>query len=264
MNRVGLVVVSHSAGLAAGVVEVAAQMAPDVVVVAAGGTADGGIGTDFDAVSAAVQRVEGEAGVVLLYDLGSARMVADMVVETLDDPESAVVVDAPLVEGTVAAAVVAQGGASLTAVVAAAREAAGLTAAPGGNGSTALALPDGADVIVVPDEVEPGGIVGDVDVVGSMSLVANAPVVAEELVVPLTNAIGLHARPAALVARAMAALDARVTVRFGDAKADGRSVLALMGLGARGGDEVRVSATGPQAAEALASFEELAARNFSE
>jgi PTS hybrid protein len=258
MNRVGLVVVSHSAGLADGVVEVAGQMAPDVVTVAAGGTGDGGIGTDFDAVSAAVERADGGVGVVLLYDLGSARMVADMVVETLDDPESAVVVDAPLVEGTVAAAVAAQGGVPLVDVVAAAREAAGLTASP------SHAPSNGDGVIVVPDENESVGVVGDVDVVGSMSLVTNAPVVVEEIVVPLTNEIGLHARPAALVARAMATLDARVTVRFGDAKADGRSVLALMGLGARGGDEVRVSATGRQAAEALAAFEDLAARNFSE
>jgi len=240
MSRVGLVVVSHSAGLAAGVVEVAAQMAPDVVTVAAGGTADGEIGTDFDAVSAAVERASDGVGVVLLYDLGSARMVADMVAETLDDPDSAVVVDAPLVEGTVAAAVAAQGGASLAAVAAAASEAAGLTA--------------GSDA-------EPAGIVGDVDVVGSMSLVADVP---EEVAVMLTNEIGLHARPAALVARAMSGLDARVTVRLGAAKADGRSVLALIGLGARGGDEVRVSATGPQAAEALAAFQALAARNFTD
>ena len=121
MSRVGLVVVSHSAGLAAGVVEVAAQMAPDVVVVAAGGTGDGEIGTDFGAVSSAVERASDGVGVVLLYDLGGARMVADMVVETLDDPDSAVVVDAPLVEGTVAAAVAAQGGAALVDVAAAAR-----------------------------------------------------------------------------------------------------------------------------------------------
>ncbi len=251
MSRVGLVVVSHSAGLAAGVVEVAAQMAPDVVVVAAGGTGDGEIGTDFGAVSSAVERASDGVGVVLLYDLGSARMVADMVVETLDDPDSAVVVDAPLVEGTVAAAVAAQGGAALVDVAAAAHEAAGLIA-------EAYPVLSTADVVDVP---EPAGIVGDVDVVGSMSLVADVP---EEVAVTLTNEIGLHARPAAMVARAMTGLDARVTVRFGAAKADGRSVLALIGLGARGGDEVRVSATGPQAAQALAAFQALAARDFTD
>ncbi|GAB1509271.1 dihydroxyacetone kinase phosphoryl donor subunit DhaM [Actinophytocola sp. KF-1] len=239
MSRVGLVVVSHSAGLAAGVVEVAAQMAPDVVVVPAGGTADGGIGTDFDAVTAAVERAESGAGVVLLYDLGSARMVAEMAEETTD---GARLVDAPLVEGTVAAAVAAQGGADVDEVAHAAEDAA---IVPGG--------PVATDVVA-----------GGVDIIGSQSIAAATPVPPTEVAVPLTNEIGLHARPAALVARAMSQLDARVTVRFGEATADGRSVLALMALGARGGDEVLVSATGPQADEALRTFQDLAARGFDE
>lgn len=244
MSRVGLVVVSHSAALAAGVVEVAAQMAPDVTVVAAGGTADGGVGTDFDTVTSAIEQADDGAGVVLLYDLGSARMVAEMAMELADNARLA---DAPLVEGTVAAAVSAQGGADVVEVTHAAEDAAGMP------GSTA---PNGSE----PDAAPKGGVVGAVDVSGSMSLAA-APA---EVAVTLTNEIGLHARPAALVARAMTGLDAAVTVHFGDLTADGRSVLALMGLGARGGDQVRVSATGPQAGEALRTFQDLAARNFDE
>ncbi|MFC4855761.1 dihydroxyacetone kinase phosphoryl donor subunit DhaM [Actinophytocola glycyrrhizae] len=241
MSRVGLVVVSHSAGLAAGVVEVAAQMAPDVVVVPAGGTADGGIGTDFDAVTSALERAESGAGVVLLYDLGSARMVAEMAVEVADDAR---LVDAPLVEGTVAAAVAAQGGADLDDVANAAAEAVGM---PGGPGAAE-------------------GLAGlDIDIMGSQSIAAAAaPAAPVEVTVPLTNEIGLHARPAAMVARAMTRFDARVTVRFGEATADGRSVLALMALGARGGDEVHVSAAGPQADEAVRTFQDLAARDFDE
>jgi PTS hybrid protein len=222
MNTVGLVVVSHSAKLADGVVEVAAQMAPDVAVVAAGGTADGGIGTDFDAVDAALDRADGGAGAVILYDLGSARMIAETVLESREDPH-AVLVDAPLVEGTVAAAVAAQGGSPLAEVADAARAAAG-----------------------EPAEAEQAA--GD----------------AEETRVRLTNEIGLHARPAALLARTLSEVDAQVTVRLGDASADGRSVLALMSLGARKGDELAVSATGPQATEALRTVEDLAARNFGE
>lgn len=239
MSHVGLVVVSHSARLAAGVVEVAAQMAPDVIVVPAGGTADGGIGTDFDAVMAALERAESGSGVVLLYDLGSARMVAEMAVEVT---EGARLVDAPLVEGAVAAAVAAQGGADVDDVAHAAEEAAQV---PGG-----------------PVAVE--GVAGGIDIIGSQSIAATTPAAPAEVTVPLTNKIGLHARPAAMVARTMARLDARVTVRFGEATADGRSVLALMALGARGGDEVHVSATGPQADEALRAFQDLAARDFDE
>ncbi len=222
MSRVGLVVVSHSPKLADGVVEVAAQMAPDVTVVAAGGTADGGIGTDFDAVDAAVDRAAPGAGVVVLYDLGSARMVAELVLESLADPDSALLVDAPLVEGTVAAAVAAQGGSALGEVADAARSAA--------------EQPRNAP--------EP----------------ASEP--EESVTVRLANEIGLHARPAALLARSVAELDAQVTVAFGGKQASAASVLALMALGARGGDTITVSATGPQAAEALRRIRDLADRQF--
>lgn len=216
MSRVGLVVVSHSAQLAAGVVEVAAQMAPNVTVVPAGGTADGGIGTDFDAVGAAVEQADQGAGVVVLYDLGSARMVAEMAIELADGARLA---DAPLVEGAVSAAVAAEGGADVDAVVRAAE----------GDEPEAVAAPEEAEVTVT-----------------------------------LTNELGLHARPAATVARAMTTFDARVTFHVGDATADGRSVLALMALGTRKGDTVRVTASGPQAADALRRFQELAAEDFGE
>ncbi|MGH3761495.1 HPr family phosphocarrier protein [Actinophytocola sp.] len=266
MSRVGLVVVSHSAKLAEGVVEVAAQMAPDVTVVAAGGTAEGGIGTDFDAVDAAIERADGGAGVVLLYDLGSARMVAELALESRAVPDSAVpdsavpdsavpdsavpdsavpdgavLVDAPLVEGTVAAAVAAQSGSPLAEVAAAARAAAARPTEPTAAG------PAG-----VPD-VEPGGGPTETEVAA-----------VEETRIRLTNEIGLHARPAALLARSLSEVDAEVTVRFGASSAPGRSVLALMALGARKGDELTLSATGPQAAEALRKAEALATRNFDE
>jgi PTS hybrid protein len=65
-----------------------------------------------------------------------------------------------------------------------------------------------------------------------------------------------------LVARALDPLDASVVVRFGDESADGKSVLALMGLGAPGGARVEVVASGADAAEAVRRVEELAARRF--
>lgn len=215
MTRVSLVIVSHSATLARGVVELAGQMAPDVTLVPVGGTADGGLGTDFDAVSAALAQVD---QAIVLYDLGSAKMIADLAVELLPDPEKARVVDAPLVEGAVAAAVAAQGGEDLAGVAAAA--------------------------------------------VRGEATEEQAPVEGEDLL--LTNEIGLHARPAALLARAVAELDATVTVGFGDKQADARSVLGVMALGARGGDTVRIAASGPQSAEALARIRALADRGFDE
>lgn len=223
---VGIVIVSHSAMLADGVVELAGQMAPGVPLIAAGGMADGGLGTDFAKVGAALAQADAGRGVVLLFDLGSAKMIADLVVESLDDPSTALVVDAPLVEGAVAAAVAAAGGTSMAGVAAAAR------------GETPEPLPE-----TVPSS--------DSDA-------------ARQLDVLLRNEVGLHARPAALLARTLTGLTAEVTVRFGDREANARSVLALMGMGARKGDRLTVSASGPDAAEALLRIERLADDNFSE
>ncbi|TDP97623.1 dihydroxyacetone kinase phosphoryl donor subunit DhaM [Labedaea rhizosphaerae] len=213
---VGLVIVSHSAKLAEGVAELAGQMAPDVAVRAAGG-ANGGLGTDFEAVTAAIEAAQSGAGVVVLFDLGSAQMVADMAAESVDGDVR--VVDAPLVEGAVAAAVAAQGGGDVSAVAAAAE----------GGSPEPVAAEDTTTIEVV-----------------------------------LTNEIGLHARPAATLARELTGVDATVTVRFGAASADARSVLGLLGLGARGGDTVSVSASGPAAQEALDRVRALAERNFDE
>jgi phosphoenolpyruvate---glycerone phosphotransferase subunit DhaM len=119
---VALVIVSHSVKLAEGVVELAEQMARDVPLRAAGGTDDGRIGTSFDRVSDAVTELR-QAGhdVAILTDLGSATMTVESVLDLLDDDESVHVrfADGPLVEGAVAAAVTAQVGGDLDAVVAA-------------------------------------------------------------------------------------------------------------------------------------------------
>lgn len=121
---VALVVVSHSAQLAAGVVELAAQMAADVALRAAGGTDDGRIGTSFERVNGVVQELRGMGhDVAILTDLGSATMTVESVLECLDTDELSHVrfADGPLVEGAVAAAVTAQVGGDLDAVVGAAR-----------------------------------------------------------------------------------------------------------------------------------------------
>ena len=85
---VGIVLVAHMAGVAEGVRTLAAQMAPEVDIRAVGGTDDGGVGTSFDAILDAIQGARADAGVVVLYDLGSAQLTAELVLETLD-PEQA-------------------------------------------------------------------------------------------------------------------------------------------------------------------------------
>lgn len=109
---VGLVVVSHSERAAEGIAEVAAEMAGDTRVEPVGGDGKGGIGTVPDAIEDAIDAAAGGAGdaadpdgVVVLVDLGSAVMNADVAVE-LSDAE-AVIADAPVLEGAVNAAVAA-------------------------------------------------------------------------------------------------------------------------------------------------------------
>ncbi|WP_206784605.1 dihydroxyacetone kinase phosphoryl donor subunit DhaM [Amycolatopsis sp. MtRt-6] len=221
---VGIVLVSHSAKLAEGLAELAAQMAPDVTILPAGGLSDGSIGTDYDEVVAATQRADSGDGVVLLYDLGSAQMTAELAVESLADPSAAIVADGPLVEGAIAAAVAAQAGRDRKAVAEAA-------AAAG-----------------IPEDLAPAESEDD----------------AAEIELELRNDVGLHARPAGLLVRTLSGIDAEVTVRLGDREADGHSVLALMSLGARQGDRLRVRASGPHAETALAKVKELVESDFGE
>ncbi|GAA0078509.1 dihydroxyacetone kinase phosphoryl donor subunit DhaM [Clostridium sp. CTA-5] len=104
---VGIVIVSHSNFIAKGVKEVALQMAPEVSIVDAGGTSDGRIGTDISKITSSIEEVYSESGVLVLFDLGSAFMNTEMAIEFLDDNirEKVEIVDAPLVEGAITAAV---------------------------------------------------------------------------------------------------------------------------------------------------------------
>ncbi|MGW0658993.1 dihydroxyacetone kinase phosphoryl donor subunit DhaM [Streptodolium elevatio] len=122
-NLVGLVLVSHSRTLAEGVRELVGQIGGgEVFVGIAAGGPDGGLGTSADRVTAALREADGGAGVVVLPDLGSAVLTVRALL--LEEAWPGVrLVDAPFVEGAVAAAVTAGTGADLEAVVVAAEEA---------------------------------------------------------------------------------------------------------------------------------------------
>jgi PTS hybrid protein len=210
---VRLVVVSHSEKIADGAAELAAQMAPDVVILAAGGTDDGRIGTSLEKVMAALEAAAGEDGVVVLTDLGSAVMTAESAVEFLPEPGSVLLADAPLVEGLVAAAVAAQSGADAPGVKDAA-EAVRRAPAPHGPSGTAAEF------------------AGPPDATGDFELV---------------NQSGMHARPAAKIAGGLAGLDADETVNG----VDGASMTGLMTLAAGKGAVLHIEARGPDAAKAV-------------
>ncbi|WP_086729362.1 PTS-dependent dihydroxyacetone kinase phosphotransferase subunit DhaM [Streptomyces carpinensis] len=124
---VGIVLVSHSAEVAASVAELAKELAGGAVAVPvapAGGREGGGIGTSAELVSAAAASVDRGAGVAVLTDLGSAVLTVKALLAEGDElPDGTRLLDAPFVEGAVAAVVTAATGADLDAVEAAAAEA---------------------------------------------------------------------------------------------------------------------------------------------
>ena len=109
---VGIVVVSHSQRLAEGAVELAKMMAHEAKIAPAGGLEDGSAGTSFEKISAAVEEVYSDDGVAILMDMGSAVMTAEMVIEAMDD-KKIIMMDGPVVEGTIVASLEAMMGTPL-------------------------------------------------------------------------------------------------------------------------------------------------------
>ena len=181
-GRVGLVFVSHSEKIAEGLVDLARQMAPSTALVPAGGTDSGGIGTSFTKVLEAITAADSGAGVAVLCDLGSAILTAETALDFLEDDVRARVriADAPLVEGGVSAAVTAETGGDLAAVVQAAHSARSVAEAP------AEAPADAGHALT--------------------------------RTVVLRNKDGLHARPAAEFVKLASTFDAEVTLNGKDAK----------------------------------------------
>ena len=118
---VGIVLVSHSAALAGGLAEIVGQVAGNEVrIETAGGSSDGRLGTSGDRVEAALAKADSGDGVVVLVDLGSSILVVRHVLDGLGANGRIRLVDAPMVEGAIAAGVVASGGAPVAEVAAAA------------------------------------------------------------------------------------------------------------------------------------------------
>ena len=236
---VALILVSHSRDLAAGVAELAREMAPAVEIRDCGGTADGRLGTSFDRLAEIVQQVAGPDGAVLLYDLGSALLTAELVLEMADQPDRLRIVDAPLVEGAIAAAVAAASGADLVAV---ARTAAEAGAQFGWSGASGTASYDQADQLAEP-----------------------AAQHSYRMSVGVVNPLGLHARPAAVLVRALDSWDSSVTIGRPDGPAvDLRSVLGVIALAVRGGETVELCGTGPDAEPAVTEISDLITTGFGE
>ncbi len=83
---VAIVIVSHSAAVAEGAAELARQMGGAAPIETAGGLDEPGnpLGTDAALVLAAIERAYSDDGVLVLMDLGSAVMSAELAVEMLE------------------------------------------------------------------------------------------------------------------------------------------------------------------------------------
>jgi phosphoenolpyruvate---glycerone phosphotransferase subunit DhaM len=236
---VGLVFVSHSVKIADGLVDLARQMAREVNLIAAGGTDEGGIGTSFGKVTAAITAADSGRGVVVLGDLGSAILTAETALDLLDDPlrDRVLIVDAPLVEGGVAAAVTAETGGDLEEVAAAARSA------------------NAAAPATAPAASEPGPS----ETTAGAASVAAGPEQLRRTVI-LVNKDGLHARPAAEFVKLASTFPAKVTVNGKDAK----SLLGIMSLGLTVGKSVEIASADPAAGDAVNALADLIESGFGE
>lgn len=237
---IGIVAVSHSRPLAEAAVDLALRMGgddPPAVRVAAGGP-DGDLGTDATAIAAALDEVDSGDGVLVLMDLGSALLSAEMALEFAATPDRVVLSPAPFVEGLVSAVVTAAGGATLAAVAA---EVAGAAEAKRRQ------LGDPSEDAPAPAPTPP-----------SEDLSFETTVI---------NPSGLHARPAATFVKAASRFDADVQIAEVGGETppvSARSLLALMALGVRQGTRVRVTASGPQAQDALNELRALIDEGFGE
>ena len=118
---VGLVIVTHSAALAHGIAETCRMMAKDARIAIAGGMEDGGFGTSYARIVAAINAVYGADGVVILMDAGSSILTVETIVEEMSERRLRMA-DCPVVEGSVVAAIAAVCGGSLDEVVQRAEE----------------------------------------------------------------------------------------------------------------------------------------------
>lgn len=242
---IGIVVVSHSAKLAQGVLELASQMTRGAVPMQAVGgidDPDNPIGTDPMQVLAAIEAVAAEAdgGVLVLMDLGSALLSAETALDFLDEAVRAKVLlcSAPVVEGAMAAAVQATVGASLAQASAEAKAALGVKIA----------------------QLAP--LTGDAPATPSPAAPTAGP--ALTLALHIANKNGLHARPAAALVATAGRFAADIAVRKGEAAASAKSINQVALLGIKRGDDIVIAAAGPDAEQALAAIAALHADHFGE
>lgn len=116
MDYVGIVLVSHSEKVVTGIKEIIRQVIQDVPVVTAGGTDNNEIGTSVTKITTALEKAHTRKGILIFYDLGSAKMNAELAIE-LSGQNDIKIAEAPLLEGAYVASVEANMGRTLDEIV---------------------------------------------------------------------------------------------------------------------------------------------------
>ena len=272
---IGIVVVSHSCALGNAAAELACEMLPVDArppLRVAAGLDETTLGTDATQIADAITAVAGEDGVLVLVDIGSALLSAEMALEFVD-PEVAAAVKispAPLVEGLIAAVVTAGTGAGLDEV--AAEAARGLVAKQEQLGEPG---PDAQNMAVTSGNMRTVPVFhdaatfsdGDVPVTSGDTRTVPARLVSLHFSCTVRNQHGLHARPAANLVAGLRGLDATIEISnatTGKGPVPATSLTSIQTLGLRPGDRMEAAISGPQAELAYARLVSLAHSDFGE
>lgn len=235
---IGLLIISHSASIASGVRELVEQMAQGkIAIAAAGGTIEGDLGTSADLIGQALDTMTGVDEVLVLVDMGSAIMSAEVALELSGRPFK--ISSAPLVEGALVASVEAtRPGVSLAEVAAAAER----------------ALETKASALATDHPHPPPA--------------APPPTAGVEMTLTITNKVGLHMRPAKdfvqTANRFGCTIRARNLNRPERPAGNAKSMIDVMKLGVASGHQVHLWAEGADAQAALDALSQLVADNFGE
>ncbi|MET8876127.1 phosphoenolpyruvate--protein phosphotransferase [Nocardia sp. NPDC004604] len=252
---IGIVVVSHSFPLARAAVELATEMLHDqqVRIEIAAGLDATTLGTDAVAVAQAIAAADSGDGVLVLMDLGSAVLSAELALDLLAAPHRVRLCGAPIVEGLITASVCASGGAGLDEVASEAENAL--------LGKRTQLRPSPTD------SGEAGEPVGGGEPASEGGGGASDDLEAAVAVFTVENEHGLHARPAARLVTELRGCRAKVRLRnltTGTGPVSAASLSRVAALGALAGHRLEVSATGLDAQAAVARVIGLAARRFDE
>lgn len=245
---VNLVLVSHSPSLARGVAELArlmTQQSPLIIATAAGtGDENSPLGTNAEEIAKAMEEAYSDDGVLVLMDMGSAVLSAEMALEFLSPDKKAkfMLSSAPIVEGAVSAAVQASLGGNLEQVRA---EAIGSL----GNKAAQLSVPEESNVAQAQasSEAVPGSAV--------------------DAVIEIRNRLGLHARPAATFVQTAGRFASKIQLARTDnetQRSNAKSINAVASMGVRRGETIHVWAEGPDASAAIDALKKAAENDFGE